>query len=174
MGNRIWQFILLFIGLLALQVLLFDNIELFGFLNPFVYVLFVLLLPTNISPMLTMPLAFALGLTVDLFSSTLGLHASASTILAFVRPYLLNRLIEREQDKSSVIPTMSRLGIARSARYTLLGVSMHHLALYLFAATSFDEIGKTLLHAVANILFTSLLLLVAQAIVSFPSGRDNH
>ena len=72
MGDRIWQFSLLFFGLLAMQVLLFDNIELFGFLTAYVYILFILLLPVDISPMVALPLAFTQGLVVDLFSSSLG------------------------------------------------------------------------------------------------------
>lgn len=171
MGSRIWQFGLLFLGLLALQVLLFDNIELFGFLNPYIYVLFVLLLPVDISPMVAMPLAFMQGLTLDFFSSTLGLHATANTILAFLRPYILRSLSEREPDKSSVVPSMAHLGAIRTAQYVLGGVSLHHIALYLIAAATSDGLLKTLLQAGGNILFTSLLILVALAIVNVPTTK---
>lgn len=171
MNSRIWQFALLFIGLLALQVLLFDNIELFGFLNPYIYVLFVLLLPVDTSPLVAMPLAFAQGLTLDLFSSTLGLHATANTILAFVRPYILRSLSDRDPNKSSIVPSMVHFGAARASQYVLAGVSIHHLALYLIAAATLDEMLKTLLQAGSNILFTSFLLLVALAIVNVPTSK---
>lgn len=171
MSSRIWQFALLFVGLLALQVLLFDNIELFGFLSPYIYVLFVLLLPVDTSPMLAMPLAFALGISLDLFSSTLGLHATANTILAFLRPYILRSICDRVPDKSSVVPSMANFGTARTAQYVFTGVAIHHLALFLIGAATLDGILKTLMQAGGNIILTSILILVALAIVNVPTNK---
>ena len=174
MSNRVWQFVLLFFGLLALQVLLFSNIELFGFLSPYVYVLFILLLPVDISPMVAMPLAFMQGLSIDLFASSLGLHATASTILAFIRPYVLRRFVDRESEKSSILPTMRNLGTVRTLQYVLIGVSIHHLALYLLSAATFNGGWIVWFHASGNILFTSMLLLVALALVSTPSASHKR
>jgi len=171
MGDRIWQFSLLFFGLLAMQVLLFDNIELFGFLTAYVYILFILLLPVDISPMVALPLAFTQGLVVDLFSSSLGLHATANTVLAFLRPYLLHRYLEKDNSKISVLPSIKTLGKSRMAQYVLIGVSIHHITLYLLAAATFNGMGYMLLRMLCNILFTGILLIIALAIVTSPSNR---
>ena len=45
MNSNILQNIILFISLLLLQVILLNSIELFGYINPFLYILFVILFP---------------------------------------------------------------------------------------------------------------------------------
>lgn len=82
-----------FIVLVLIQVLILNNIEFSGYINPFLYVLFILLLPFETPAWLLLVSGFALGLTVDLFMNTPGLHAAATVLTAFVRPFVLRILL---------------------------------------------------------------------------------
>ncbi|MTG97094.1 MULTISPECIES: rod shape-determining protein MreD [Myroides] len=78
-----------FITLLLVQVLIFNNIDLFGSINPFPYILFIILYPSSGNKALLYLTSFLLGLAVDMFINSAGIHAAASLILAFARPMIL-------------------------------------------------------------------------------------
>ncbi len=80
--------ILRFILLLTAQVLVFSNINFLGYINPYPYILFVLLYPVNGNKSSLLLSSFALGLLIDLFSDSGGIHATATTFLAYIRPNL--------------------------------------------------------------------------------------
>lgn len=77
-----------FVVFLALQILLFNNINLFGYLNPYPYILFVLLYPVNSNKSILLISSFALGILLDMFANSGGIHAMASLVLAYIRPSL--------------------------------------------------------------------------------------
>ena len=75
-----------FILLLAAQVLIFNRIDLFGFINPFPYVLFIILYPVNGNKSGLLVASFLLGLLMDMFWNSGGVHAAACLVLAYYRP----------------------------------------------------------------------------------------
>jgi hypothetical protein len=83
-----------FVGLTALQVLLFKQISLSvgPYFNIFAYPLFIILLPLAAPTPLAIFLGFLIGLCVDLFYGTLGVHASAGAFTGLFRTFLLNAL----------------------------------------------------------------------------------
>lgn len=80
------KYTIMLVVLVLLQVLLLNNIQFSGYINPYMYVLFILLLPFETPRYLLLLLGFFLGLLVDIFSNTPGFHASATTFLAFCAP----------------------------------------------------------------------------------------
>lgn len=171
MQNRILPFTLLFLGVVAAQALLFDNIQLWGYLNPYPYCLFVLLLPVNTPKNLQLTLAFALGIVIDILSSTLGLHAAATTLIAFLRPYLIDTLQTRQFYGKEIIPSMRQMGFSWTARYTLILIAIHHLTLFLLTATSLANILNSLLRATINTLLTSAIIILAQLFLFASSNK---
>jgi len=89
MINSILRYGLIFILLIMAQVLVFNNIQFSGYVNPYVYIMFILLLPVDIPAWLLLLLSFATGLIIDFFSGTPGMHTSATLTAGFVRPYVL-------------------------------------------------------------------------------------
>lgn len=75
------KYAIMFVSLVLVQVLILNNIQFSGFVNPYVYVLFILLLPFTIPGYLLLGLSFLMGISIDIFSNTLGLHAAASVFL---------------------------------------------------------------------------------------------
>ena len=78
-----------FILLVLLQVFLLNNINLAGYINPYLYILFILLYPSNGNQTALIFLSFLLGLSVDIFEDSGGVHAGASAFVAYLRPIIL-------------------------------------------------------------------------------------
>ena len=85
MDRLIIRYILQFVLLVLVQVLLLNNIAFSGILNPYLYVYFLIILPVDFRPTLGLIIGFLLGLSIDLFSQTLGMHTIATTFAAFCR-----------------------------------------------------------------------------------------
>ena len=89
MNNTVTQNIIRFIILVLIQVLILNNINFLGYINPYIYVLFILLYPIHNNRLLFIFLSFLLGLSVDLFLDSGGVHAAASVLVAYIRPLIL-------------------------------------------------------------------------------------
>ena len=90
--------------LILLQVLVFDNVQIRGYINPYIYVLFILLIPFETPPWLLLISAFLLGFGVDLFSDTMGMHTAASVFMAFCRPGILRMVFSSKDYEIGISP----------------------------------------------------------------------
>src|SRR4051812_47396959 len=105
--KNIFRFILLVLA----QALVVKNMELGRYINPFLYVMFILTLPFNTPNWLLLILGFILGITVDMFYDTIGMHAAASVFMAYCRPAILRFFSPREGYEGGVQPTIQYLGV---------------------------------------------------------------
>ncbi|MGC9344557.1 MAG: rod shape-determining protein MreD [Bacteroidales bacterium] len=152
--------ILRFVLLVLLQVLVFDNIELNGYINPYIYILFIILLPFETPKWLILVLAFALGLTVDLFSMTPGLHAAATVLIAFLRPFILQTFAPRDGYEPGSFPRIAYYGLNWFAKYAFIMVMAHHFFLFSLEIFRLSDImlilSKTILSGIISTLFIVL------------------
>ncbi|NJB84762.1 hypothetical protein GGR26_000507 [Lewinella marina] len=160
--------VLRFVLLLVAQVFVFNQIA-WGwsgkdFLFVFVYPLFVALLPLRTPRPLVILLGFLLGLGVDFFSETLGLHAGALTFTAYCRPLILRLVRPRDGYNIKANPTTEDLGSGWMFRYLSLVLLAHLLAFFLLQTFSVlfltDIIVKTLLSLPASLLVLGALILI--------------
>ena len=79
--NKILNQVLLFFFLLLLQVLILNNINLFGKINPYLYIAFIFLFPLNENRFSFLALSFILGLCIDFFSDMGGIHAFSTLFI---------------------------------------------------------------------------------------------
>ena len=89
MNSLTFNSIIRFVVLILAQALLFNNINFMGYVNPYPYILFILLFPINNNRTLFVFLSFMLGLFVDIFSNSGGVHAAACVTIAYIRPAVL-------------------------------------------------------------------------------------
>ena len=157
-----------FILLMFVQVLVLNQIEisgyLNGYLNAYLYIIFLLMLPVNINRMLLLLLSFITGLTIDIFSGTAGMHASACLFIGFIRPGFLNVIAPREGYESTLRLTMQGMGSSTFLIYTGVLTFVHHLVLYLIEAFNFLNFFNLLLHVITCSIFTMLLIVMSQII----------
>jgi rod shape-determining protein MreD len=162
MGIEILRIFFRFIILVLVQVALLNNIRLGGYVNPYIYVLFIMLLPVRTPKTLLLVLCFALGLTVDIFSNTLGLHAAASVFLGFARPGILRALSPREGYEADTSPTIMQMGLQWFLIYCVIMVLCHHLVLFYVEVFRFSEFFSTLWRALCSSLATVIVILLSQ------------
>ena len=144
-----------FVILVLLQVLLLNNIQFLGYINPYLYVLFIIALPVQTPRWFTLILAFMLGLTIDTFSNTLGMHAFATVLIAFLRNGII-KLFATIDEGNSPTPSFHAFGVGAYIKYVIAMVFIHHSALFFleaFTLVSFWVVlGKLLLSAIVTIL----------------------
>jgi rod shape-determining protein MreD len=146
---------------MLLQVLLFNNIQFSGYVNPYVYIMFILLLPIDIPSWLLLLLSFATGLLIDFFSGSPGMHSSATVLAGFVRPYVLRIVAPRDGYESGSDPSMLIYGFRWFFFYTLLIVLVHHTALFYLEVFRFADFFRTMLRVILSSLFSiSFILLI--------------
>ncbi len=162
MIKELLRYLLMFVSLVLVQVLILNNIQLSGLINPFVYILFILLLPIEISPYLLLLLGFFTGITIDVFSSTPGIHASATVFAAFIRPKVLGLLSSREEYESGKAPRIYNYGFNWFFRYIVIMVLFHHSFLFFAEAFTLTGIFDTLLRILASTVFSILLIVIFQ------------
>ena len=158
MNNRLILNFLRFVGLLLLQVLVIDNIRLGYYIHPYVYVLFILMLPFNIPNWQLLLSGFLMGLAVDLFNGTPGLNAAATVFMAFIRPIVVNGMMRRKDIKENDEPSLNSMGTNRFMVYSLLLLVAHNLILFMLEAFSFKLVGVVFLQILLSA-FSSLMLI---------------
>jgi rod shape-determining protein MreD len=162
---RVWiKYLVMFITVILVQVLLLNQVQFSGYLNPYFYLLFILLLPVSTPRYAVLLLSFMLGLVVDIFSDTLGLHASATVILGFFRSPVINMLSIRESDQSDY-PGLKQTGIKWFFLYITILVLMHHLWLFYLEVFTFADFFRTFIRAVFSSVFTVFIIALSQLLV---------
>ena len=160
-----------FILFVLFQVLILNNIQLGGTVNPYLYILFILWLPIEWNKAFVLGISFLLGLSIDVFTDTMGMLASACVFLGFIRPYLLNVLAPRDGYELNVPPTAGALGWVWFLQYATIGVLLHHSFLFFVEVFRFSEFFDTLGRALASIIFSLLMIILVQVFSSNTEDR---
>jgi rod shape-determining protein MreD len=160
---NLFRFVLL--GLL--QALLVDHIDVANsWVVPYLYVLALLMLPLNTPNWATLVIGFLTGLVMDLFSSTPGMHASACTVMAYARIFMLRALAPREGYDPLQRATVADMGLAWFITYAGMLVLVHHLWLFYVEVFRFDDFFAVLLRCIVSAMATLLLCLMAQLLMA--------
>jgi rod shape-determining protein MreD len=165
---------LAFLFLVLIQVVLLNHIQWSGYINPYVYILFILLLPIETPKWLQLVLGFVLGLTIDMFSNTAGLHAAATVALAFARPGILNLLAPRDGYESELRISPQTLGLKWFVTYLVILTAIHHLVLFYLEIFRFNEFFITFFKSFLNIIISVLLMLMGQYLFGKAAARNER
>lgn len=139
--------------LLLIQILLLRNLSFYNIATPFVYILFLLLLPFGIPNLLLYLIAFITGLTLDAFYDTLGVHTAACIALAFVRILFISVTVNRDGFDEPE-PTLGNMGFKWFIIYALLCTFSHHLVLFFLETFRLAEFSYTLIRCLFSGIFT--------------------
>ena len=150
-----------FIILVFLQVFLLKNITLYNLSTPYLYIMFILLLPFEIPNVLLFALSFILGLTIDSFYDTPGLHAASCVLLAFVRILFISITVQKDGFDNEPEPTLNVMGLRWFFTYALLLTLAHHFFLFNLEVFRFSEMPYTLSRFVLSSIFTVFLMLLS-------------
>ena len=162
---NLFKYSIVFIVSVLLQVLIFNNILIFRMISPFFYILFILLLPFYTPRALLLFLSFALGLTVDIFTNTPGVHASACLLTGFIRPGVLQLISSHETVESAAAPRIENMGFQWFVGYASFLVIIHHLFLFFIEAFTFEGFLITLLRVILSSVLSVVLIVLSQFLI---------
>ncbi len=156
------SYIARFILLILFQVLVVNKLGLSTYINPYIYIVFVLMLPINFKPWLVLIIASVTGIVMDSFSSTPGLHMAACVGMGYVRNFYLRFATGKDDQDSNIIPNLSNKGWVWFLVYIFIMVSIHHFILFFLEIYSLSQFFSTLFQIFLSTIFTVLIILVGQ------------
>jgi rod shape-determining protein MreD len=158
LGRNIIRFVIL----LLLQVMVLNNIQISGYVIPYVYVLFILLLPFETPGWLLLLSGFALGLSVDMFAHTLGMHTAATVFMAFLRLHILQAIAPRDGYEAGSFPRIFYYGFNWFLKYTLILVFAHHFVLFFIEVFRVSDFFSTLIRVILSSILSVFLIILSQ------------
>jgi len=152
------QNIFRFILLVLFQVLVLSNIQFLGYINPYIYILFILALPVHTPRWFSLILAFGIGLTIDMFSNTMGMHAFATVMVAFLRNGTI-KLFTAIEEGNNPTPSFHTFGVSAYVKYVVLMVLVHHTTLFILEAFSLAHFWLMFAKILLSTFVTILIIL---------------
>jgi hypothetical protein len=171
MNRLVFSQIFRFVALLLIQLIIMNKINFYGFLNPYIYVLFILLLPFETPGWLLLLLSFISGFTIDIFSGTMGIHAASTVFAGFIRPSVIKIMREKPEYDVTTQPNLKHMGVKWFIGYSSIIIFAHHLVLNLLDVFKLGELGQTLLRVIVSSLFTFIFIILFEYI--FSSSKEN-
>ncbi|MDC6351239.1 rod shape-determining protein MreD [Zeaxanthinibacter sp. PT1] len=143
-----------FLLLVAAQVLVFNKLNFFGFINPMVYILFLYWYPIKENRSAFISISFLLGLIIDIFSDTMALHAASSVTIAYLRPAIMRFVFGVNFEFQSF--KLSNTTRIQQITFLALLIITHHLLFFTLEIFSFSN----LLLILKKVVFTGAATLV--------------
>lgn len=153
--------------LLLLQVVVFNNLVFLGYGIFFIYLYSIISFPYSYSRYGLLFFAFLLGLIVDLFSNTPGMHASASLFMAYIRKPILNLYVSKEDMINKEI-SLKVMGFSKYAKYLSFTIISFTTVLYLIESWSCINF----IDLIIKIIFSSFLTMLL--VILFEIVRDKY
>lgn len=153
-----------FVVLLLLQVLLINNLQFLGVCHPYIYLLGLLALPPVLPRWADMLIGVGVGLLMDVFCNSLGVHIAACVMVMYMRPYLVNRYVA-DMDRFNKEVSIGSIGLLNFVLYTVFLVLVHHTIVFYLTAWSVQHFWFTLLEVVVSSV-TTFVLIMAYALIS--------
>ena len=162
MNNVVSTNIIRFVLLLLLQVIICNHINFFGYVNPYIYIIFIFLFPIRDSRLVLLLVSFLLGILIDMFSDSGGVHAAAAVCLAYARPILLKTSFGMLYEHHSIKFSTTEMGSLIT--YITFGTILHHFVLFTFEIFNIADIllilKKTLFSSVFTIILSVLIIIL--------------
>jgi hypothetical protein len=162
MSRNLLVIVATFFILAIIQILLLKYFVLFGVGFCFLYLLALLLLPIEISFISAMVLGLLLGLTVDLFYNTIGIHAAASVFVMFIRPYWMSANKPRSGYEMTDLPMIANYGLAWFITYSFPLIAIHAFTVFML-----ESGGQLVGLSVVKMLATSVISLVFMLAIQY-------
>ena len=163
--NKTVYFGLLFVFLVFLQVFVLNNILFLGYINPYLYIAFVFLYPLKKNRFSFLLLSFALGLSIDFFSDSGGIHAFSLVTISYLRLFFIRVFFNKfEVDYPFFKLNLEPFG--KKFNYIVTLTVLHHFLLFSFANFSFQNMANVILNTLYSSAFTLILYFLSIYIFS--------
>lgn len=164
---RFLEYAASFVLLIILQEFVFDHINLGGLVNPYVYIMFIMLLPLQMRGWALLLAGFGMGAVLDVMSGTSGIQMVCATWLAFVRPGMVSLMLGKDSVHDGGIPTAAKVGQGRFIRYVVMMTLLFNIPFFLL-----EDIYAPALILVLRIVLSTLFTAVIIYFLHLPLMRS--
>jgi len=155
--------------LIAVQVVILNQIYFGGYITPYIYPVFILLLPFDVKGWVLLLVAFFTGLMVDMFSDSMGLHTSACLFMAFLRPWVIQLISTKTDYEPGTEPRIENNGLGWIITYTIVLIFVHHLALFLIEIFRFDDLLRLIFRVFLSTIVSVFIIMITHLLLGKPS-----
>lgn len=159
MIGSILKYTFLFLLLVVMEIFVVAKFNIHFYLNPHIYLMFIIILPVFTNRYLIIFLGFLMGFTIDQFLGTGGLHAAATVIMAYLRQVLLSAFAPREGYGKDDFLSIGKFGLVNFLFYCGFMILIHHFFLFFFELFTFSNFLFTLVRTLASTLLSLLFIL---------------
>jgi len=164
MSNIIFINSIRFISVVLIQIFICNNINFLGYINPMIYIYFILVFPIKNNRSLFLILAFLLGLTIDIFSDSGGINAAASLCIAYIRPFVLQFAFGVSYEYQAI--KIAKTPFSERLTYIIVLTLTHHLVVFILSVFNISNILLILKNTLFFGIFTILLLVILTSLSS--------
>ena len=164
MIKNLVKILIYFVLFVSIQVLILNNIHLFRITTPFLYLYVIIKTPVNVSRSTMIIVSFLLGIVIDVFSNTLGMHAAACTLAGMIRNPLIFTFSEKELTENA-LPSYRTLGVGAFMKYVISLVALHHITLFFIESISFFDPVFLFFRIFASVILTVLFIFIVEAFI---------
>lgn len=157
------------IVLLIVQVLLCNNIHLFGYATPLLITYVLVAMEKNTGRISLLLWGFFTGLLYDIFSNTAGMASAGMTLLAMLQPEILTSFSPKDEDEH-MVPSVRNMGFWSFTTYTFACMLIVHTVFYMLDAFMLSNIKLTLLSTLSSTVFATILAIFVEMITN--SSKD--
>lgn len=163
-GNTYFTNIVRFVLLVLVQVLVFNRLNFFGFINPMVYILFLYWYPIKENRSAFIVLGFLLGLCIDFLSDTMAIHAASTTTIAYFRPAIMRFVFGVNYEFQSF--KLSNATRVQQITFLALLIIVHHLVFFSLEIFSWDNLLLILKKVISTGVATMVLCVLFDSLFS--------
>lgn len=164
MGSVVFWNSIRFVIVVLVQVLICNHINFLGYIDPLVYIYFILLFPFNANRSFFLVVAFILGLTIDMFSDTGGANAAACLIIAYIRPFILRFAFGISYEHQSI--KLENTAFGQRMVYIVILTFIHHFFFFLLEIFNISNILIILRNTLFFSIFTILIITLSITLFS--------
>lgn len=148
-----------FVSLVLIQVLVFNHINLFGYINPMVYISWVFLFPIRKNIGLLLISSFLLGLSIDFFSDSGGINAASILVIAFIRLPIL-KIVLRKSDFDYLLFNLRAVSFSKAFIFITILTLVHHFIVFSLEYFSFNSINSIIYNTILTSIFTIIIIIL--------------
>ncbi|HBK71378.1 MAG TPA: rod shape-determining protein MreD [Flavobacteriaceae bacterium] len=156
--NDIFKYSFLFIALILIQIIVLNNILFLGYINPFLYILFIVVFPFRRDRGFILILSFILGLIIDFFSDSGGINAAATLAIAYIRLPLIKGLL-RKTEIDFLVFNILKTPFSKLLSFIAILTFTHHFILFSLDYFKFSELLTILSRTILTSVFTIILII---------------
>ncbi|MCC7051361.1 MAG: rod shape-determining protein MreD [Bacteroidia bacterium] len=150
MTTEILKYLFKILTIVLVQVLIIQNLYLSNYVVPYLYVLAIIILPFETNKIFVLLCGVIIGLSIDLFNNTSGIHASAALLTAFARYYILKYVSPRDGYDKAVKPIVYDMGLKWFIVYAGSLILIHHFYFFYLEEFRFTAFFRVLLRVILS------------------------